>query len=188
MDEPSFVVVEDYEPVARQRLSADVYDFYAGGAGDEWTLAENRRAFERLVIRPRVLAGAHPPDPSTEVLGTPVSFPVMVAPWEYQRMAHPDGELATARAAARAGTIMVVSSATYAYLEDVAGASDAPKWWQLYLYTDRGYTNEMIGRVVSAGYSAICFTVDLPVLGLRDRDARNAFEPYTDGDGLEYDP
>lgn len=188
MDEPAFIVVEDYEPTARGRLAADVYDYYAGGAGNEWTLAENRRAFERLVIRPRVLAGAHPPDPSTEVLGTPISFPVMVAPWAYQRMAHPDGELATARAAARAGTVMVVSSATHAYLEDVATASDAPKWWQLYLYTDRAYTDEMIDRVVSAGYAAICFTVDLPVLGLRDRDARNDFVPDTSGGDQEYDP
>ena len=188
MDEQVFVVVEDYEPVARERLSADVYDYYAGGAGDEWTLAENRRAFERLVIRPRMLARASPPDPSTEVLGTAISSPVMVAPWAYQRMAHPDGELATARAAARAGTVMVVSSATHAYLEDVAAASDAPKWWQLYLYTDRGYSGEMIRRVVSAGYAAICFTVDLPVLGLRDRDVRNAFVPHTPGDDLEYDP
>jgi len=188
VDEPAFVVVEDYEPVARERLPSDVYDFYAGGAGQEWTLIENRRAFERWVIRPRMLAGAYPPDPSTHVLGTRIEFPVMVAPWAYQRMAHPDGELATARAAARAGTVMVVSSPTHAYLDDVATASDAPKWWQLYLFTDRGYTGEMVRRVVAAGYSAICFTVDLPVVGLRDRDTRNAFEPTLSQDGFEYDP
>jgi len=188
MEEPVFVKVEDYEPVARERLPPDVYDFYAGGAGDEWTLAENRRALERWVIRPRMLGGVFPPDPSTELLGARISFPVLVAPWAYQRMAHPDGELATARAAARSGTIMVVSSATHDYLEDVAAASDAPKWWQLYLYTDRVYSDEMLRRVASAGFAAICFTVDLPVYGTRDRDARNAFVPTHTGPDLEYDP
>jgi isopentenyl diphosphate isomerase/L-lactate dehydrogenase-like FMN-dependent dehydrogenase len=170
-----FVTVDDYEPAARELLSAEVYDYCAGGAGDEWTLAENRRAFDRWVIRPRMLTGAHPPDPSTELLGTSLSFPVLVAPWAYQRMAHPDGELATARAAARERTIMTVSSTTVGYLEDVAAASAFAKWWQLYVYSDRGFTREMLERVHASGYAAVCFTVDLPVVGLRHRDDRNAF-------------
>ena len=103
-DVPRFVTVDDYEPVARERLPPDVYDFYAGGAGDEWTLAENRRAFDRWSLRPRVLRASGRPDPSTSILGTRVSFPVLVAPWAYQSMAHPEGERATARAAAEAGT------------------------------------------------------------------------------------
>ena len=176
MDDRPIVTVEDYEPVARERLPRDVYDYYAGGAGDEWTLAENRRAFERWVLRPRMLTGAFPPDASTELFGSTVEVPVLVAPWAYQRLAHPDGELATARAAARAGTIMVVSSTTQAYLEDVAAASDRPKWWQLYIFTDRELTAEMLKRVHASGFAAICFTVDLPVVGLRHRDTRNAFE------------
>jgi isopentenyl diphosphate isomerase/L-lactate dehydrogenase-like FMN-dependent dehydrogenase len=176
VDDRPFVTVEDYEPAARERLPTDVYDFYAGGAGDEWTLAENRRAFERWVIRPRMLTGAYPPDPSTELLGSTIGFPVLVAPWAYQRLAHPDGELATARAAARAGTIMVVSSTTQAYLEDIAAASDGAKWWQLYIFTDRELTAEMLKRVHASGFGAICFTVDLRVIGLRHRDTRNAFE------------
>src|SRR5919204_4659059 len=105
-----FVTVDDYEPVARQRLPSETYDYFAGGAGDEWTLAENRRAFERWTLRPHYLRAAGEPDPSSRVLDAPISFPILVAPWAYQRMAHPDGELATARAASRAGTIMVVSS------------------------------------------------------------------------------
>jgi 4-hydroxymandelate oxidase len=174
-EEPRFLTVDDYEPAAREALPPDVYAYYAGGAGDERTLAENPRAFDRWVIRPRMLTGAHPPDPSTELLGTRISFPVLVAPWAYQRMAHPDGELATARAADRAGTIMTVSSTTVGYLEDVAAASTFAKWWQLYLYTDRGFSQDMLRRVVASGYAALCFTVDVPIVGLRHRDARSGF-------------
>lgn len=172
---PRFVIVDDYEPVARERLPSDVYDFYAGGAGDEWTLAENRRAFDRLTLRPRVLRGSGRPDPSTSVLGTPVSFPVLAAPWAYQSMAHPEGERATTRAAAAAGTIMVVSSTAVDDLEGVAKSSDAPKWWQLYLFEDRDATTDMLARVVGAGYEAICLTVDVPHLGSRHRDTRHGF-------------
>jgi (S)-2-hydroxy-acid oxidase len=175
MDVPRILTVDDYEPLARERLPGDVYDYYAGGAGDEWTLVENRRAFRDWVIRPRMLTGAWPVDPSTEVLGTRVGFPVLVAPWAYQRLAHPDGELATARAAATAETIMVVSSTTVDHLEDVADASDGPKWWQLYVFTDRGLSREMLRRVHAAGFGAVVLTVDFPDNGLRHRDARNAF-------------
>ena len=175
MQPPRFVTVDDFEPVARGLLPQDIYDYYAGGAGDEWTLRENRAAFDRWVIRPRMLAGLTERDLTTEVLGTRVAFPVLVAPWAYQRLAHPEGELATARACADAGTIMVVSSTTVDYLEDVASASSGPKWWQLYLFTDRGMTDDMLQRVVAAGYGAVCFTVDLPEIGLRHRDTRNAF-------------
>jgi len=170
------LTVDDYEPLARERLPKDVYDYYAGGAGDEWTLAENRRAFRDWVIRPRILNRAWPVDPSTQVLGTPVAFPVLVAPWAYQRLAHPDGELATARAAAGAGTIMVVSTTTVDYLEDVASASDGAKWWQLYVFTDREATVEMLHRVHAAGFGAVMLTVDFPDNGLRHRDTRNDFQ------------
>jgi 4-hydroxymandelate oxidase len=176
-DHATFVTVDDYESAARERLPSDVYEFYAGGAGDEWTLGENRRAFERWTLRPRVLRGSGEPDTSPSVLGTPVSFPVLVAPWAYQSMAHPDGERATARAAADAGTIMVVSSTAIDVLEEVATSSDATKWWQLYVFEDRGATTDMLARVVEAKYAAICLTVDLPVFGLRHREARHGFTP-----------
>lgn len=176
MDAPRIITVDDYEPLAREVLPADVFDYYAGGAGDEWTLAENRRAFEDWVIRPRMLTGAWPADPSTSVLGNEIAFPVLVAPWAYQKRAHPDGELATARAAARAGTVMVVSSTAFEYLEDVAAASDGPKWWQLYVFTDRGLTVDMLHRVHAAGFGAVCLTVDFPDSGLRHRDTRSGFQ------------
>jgi isopentenyl diphosphate isomerase/L-lactate dehydrogenase-like FMN-dependent dehydrogenase len=173
---PKIITVDDYEPLAKRVLPADVFDYYAGGAGDEWTLAENRRAFEDWVIRPRMLTGAWPVDPSTRILGTDIAFPVLVAPWAYQRRAHADGEHATARAAARAGTVMVVSSTAFEYLEEVAAASDAPKWWQLYVFTDRGETVEMLHRVHAAGFAAVCLTVDFPASGLRHRDTRSGFD------------
>jgi len=187
---PTFVTVDDYEPVARARLPADVYDYYAGGAGNEWTLAENRRAYEDLTLRPRVLRAVGKTDTSSTVLGTPVSAPILVAPWAYQRMAHPEGEVATARAAASAGTIMVVSTTALDLLEDVAAATDAPKWWQLYLFDDRGASEAMLARVVSSGYRAICLTVDLPVVGLRHRDTRHGFVMPIglEEDELTYDP
>jgi 4-hydroxymandelate oxidase len=172
---PTLLTVDDYERAARERLPRDVYDYYAGGAGDEWTLAENRRAWERLILRPRYLVGVADRDPSVKVLGEPASFPLLVAPWAYQGLAHPDGERATARAAARAGTIMVVSSTTVDFIEDVAAASAGPKWFQLYVFTDRGATEDLLHRVVDAGFRAICLTVDFPENGLRRRDDRNGF-------------
>lgn len=176
LGERRFLTVDDYEPAAQEVLPPDTYHYYAGGAGDEWTLAENRRAFDRWVIRPRALTGAYPPDPATEILGTRIGFPVLVAPWAYQRLAHPDGEVATARAAARAETIMVVSTTALDRLEAVAEASTFAKWWQLYVFTDRGLSAEMLRRVHAAGFGAVCFTVDFPVGGLRHRDTRSGFD------------
>jgi 4-hydroxymandelate oxidase len=136
------------------------------------------------------LRGAGEPDPSTSILGTPVAFPVLVAPWAYQGLAHPDGEQATARAAATSGTIMVVSSTTIDFLEDVATSTDGPKWWQLYVFEDRSVTEDMLARVVASRYEAICLTIDLPVFGLRHRDTRNGFVPPIGAptSRLRYDP
>jgi 4-hydroxymandelate oxidase len=190
MPGPLYLQVDDYEPVAKSKLPADVYDFYAGGAGDERTVAENVRAFDRWVIRPRFLRGAGPPDTSTEVLGTPVALPVLVAPWAYQRRAHPEGELATVRAAGRAGTIAVISSTAVDHLEEIAAAAAGPTWWQLYLFTDVGRSAEMLRRATAAGFRAICWTVDFPVSGLRHRDTRSGFlmPVGIPGNELVYEP
>ena len=176
-DVERFVTLEDYEGPARARLPADVYDYIAGGAGDEWTVRENRAAFDRWILRPRMLRGIRDDDMdlSTVVLGVPVSMPVLIAPWAYQGGVHPEGEHATARAAGRAGTIMVVSTTTEAFLEEVAAAASGPKWWQLYVFTDRGFTKEMLRRVAAAGYGAIVLTVDFQDNGLRHRDSRSGF-------------
>ena len=183
MPSPRYLQVDDYEPVAKAKLDADVYDYSAGGAGDERALEENLRAFHRWVIRPRVLRGSGSPDTSTEILGTPVAFPVLVAPWAYQGRAHPDGERGTVRGAATAGTIAVVSSTAVDDVEGIAAASAAPKWWQLYLFAEPRLSEDMLARVVSSGYRAICWTVDFPVAGLRHRDTRSGFVmPFGLGD------
>jgi 4-hydroxymandelate oxidase len=175
-DVPRFVTLDDFEPAARALLPPDVYDYFAGGAGDEWTMAENRRAFDRFVLRPRVLRGAASPDPSVTVLGAALSSPVIVAPWAFQWLAHADGEAGTARAAAEEGSLMVVSSTAVATLEEIAAASAGPKWWQLYVFTDRGRTRDMLQRAAASGYSAVMWTVDTPVLGVRHRDTRSGFQ------------
>ena len=191
MPGPPYLQVDDYEPVAKSKLPADVYDFYAGGAGDERTLAENLRAFDRWVLRPRVLRGVGLPDTSTTILGSRTAMPVLVAPWAFQRRAHPDGELATVRAAARARTIAVISSTAADHLEEIAAAApEARSWWQLYLYADVGRSAELIRRVAASGFAAICWTVDLPVLGIRHRDTRSGFTVPVglDQEELEYEP
>jgi isopentenyl diphosphate isomerase/L-lactate dehydrogenase-like FMN-dependent dehydrogenase len=176
VEAPRFVIVDDYEPYAREMLPADVYGYFAGGAGDERSLGENVNAFDRWVLRPRFLRGVDACDPSTSVLGAELAFPVVIAPWAYQWMAHADGELATARAAAAAGTVMTVSSTVLERLEDVSAASGAVKWWQLYIFTDRGRTADLLRQAGAAGYRAIVWTVDVPVLGLRHRDTRTGFD------------
>ncbi|MEA2522022.1 MAG: (S)-2-hydroxy-acid oxidase [Actinomycetota bacterium] len=189
-DMDRYVTVHDFRAVAKENLPGDFFDYIDGGAGDEWTLAENRRSFERWTFRPRFLRGAGRPDTSTTLLGRPLRFPLLIAPWAFQYMAHPEGEQHTARAAAKAGTIMVVSSTTDAFLEDVAAASDGPKWWQCYVYEDHGVTAAILDRVSAAGFDALCVTVDFPVGGFRDRDARSGLElpvPVA-GPDIMYDP
>lgn len=156
-------------------LKPDAWDYYSGGADDEVTLAESHPAWTRLRLRPHVLRDVSEVSTGTTVLGRPVTMPVLVAPMAYQRMAHDDGERATARAASRTGTIMVVSTLATVSLEEVAACTTDPGWFQLYVHRDRGWTAELVGRAAAAGYCALVLTVDLPLLGHRRRDERNAF-------------
>jgi 4-hydroxymandelate oxidase len=165
----------DYERAAEERLSAATWGYYAGGANDEVTLRDNRTAFEALRLRYRTMVDVSERRRGTTVLDTPVSFPVLVAPTAMQRLAHPDGECATARAAARAGIVMTVSTTATTSLEDVRAAAAGPMWFQLYIYRDRGVTREMIERAAAARYDAIVLTVDAPALGRRERDIRLGF-------------
>ncbi len=175
--------LQDLEERARAQLDGPAYDYYAGGADDERTLADNVAAWRRMRLRPRVLRDVATVTTATTVLGTEVDAPILVAPTAYQRMAHDEGEAATARGAAAAGTLMVASTIATVALEDVAAAApDAPRWFQVYVRTDRSWSAELISRAVDAGYRALVFTVDLPVLGHRPRDERNDF---TLPDGME---
>ena len=169
-----FLNLAEIELAARERLTPLAYEYYVGGANDEVTVRENRAAFERLALRYRVLVDVSRRSTSTTVLGMPVEFPVLVAPTAFQRLACDDGEIATARAAAASGTIMILSTASTCTIEDVA-ASGAPLWFQLYVYADRGLTKALVERAEASGMRAIVLTVDAPILGRRERDLRNRF-------------
>jgi 4-hydroxymandelate oxidase len=170
------VTVDDYEALARERLSPMAYDYYRSGADEEHTLRRNRDAFARYEIWYRTLVDVASPVLETTVLGTPVAMPILVAPTAYHALAHPDGERATTRAAAAAGTIYCASTLATTSLEDVAlAAPSAPRWFQLYVHKDRGFTQGLIDRARAAGYSAIAITADTPVLGRRCADVRNGF-------------
>jgi isopentenyl diphosphate isomerase/L-lactate dehydrogenase-like FMN-dependent dehydrogenase len=168
------LTVDDYESAARESLPQMVFDYFAGGAGDEWTMRENRRAFDRWVFRPRVLVDVSQVDLRTTVLGQEVPFPILLAPTAFQKMAHPEGERATARAAAGLGALMVLSTIATTGLEEVA-ETGVPRWFQLYVLKDRSLTATLVARAEAAGYGALVLTVDTPKLGRRFRDERNSF-------------
>ncbi len=169
------LTVRDAERIARAVLPKQAYDYYRSGADAERTLRENIRAFRRWEIDYRVLVDVAHRDTSVTILGESLASPILVAPTAYHRMAHPDGEAGTARAAAKAGTLMVVSTLATTKLEEVAAASSGPKWFQLYVHKDRGFTRALVERAHAAGYKALVLTVDAPFLGRRLADERNGF-------------
>jgi 4-hydroxymandelate oxidase len=165
----------ELEALAAQRLPRMAFDYYAGGAEDEVTLRENRAAFERIALRPRMLVDVSIIDTSTTVLGQRVAAPIIVAPTAMHRLGHPEGELATVSGAGAAETLMTVSTLATTSLEEVAAAASAPLWFQLYAVKDRELTRALVDRARAAGYQALCLTVDAPHSGRRERDVRNRF-------------
>ena len=175
LDDPALLAnLAEFEEAARGRLPRLAYDYYAGGSYDELTLADNQAAFRRRRLVYRVLRDLSGRTLATTVLGQPVSLPVLVAPTAFHRLAHEDGEVATARAAAAQGTIMTLSTLSTCAVEDVC-ASCAATWFQLYVYRDRGATRELVERAADAGCKAIVLTVDAQLWGRRERDVRNRF-------------
>lgn len=172
--------VSEYEAIAKQKLPKMVYDYYASGAEDEWTLKENREAFSRILFRPRVLIDVSNIDMTTTVLGFKISMPIMIAPTAMQKMAHPEGEYATARASSAAGTIMTLSSWATSSVEEVASTGPGIRFFQLYVYKDRSVVAQLVRRAERAGFKAIVLTVDTPILGRREADIKNRFilPPY----------
>ena len=165
----------EYEDHARRVLPKMVFEYFAGGAADGVTVRANRSAFDDLALRYRVFAGVGTRDPSTSLFGKKLSWPVLVAPMAFQRVVHPDGELASVRGAGAAGTCFVLSSMATSRLEDVASAATGPFWFQIYLFKDRGLTRSVVERAEAAGCLAVEVTADTPVLGLREADVRNRF-------------
>jgi 4-hydroxymandelate oxidase len=164
----------DYERLAAERLDPGAHGYYAGGAGDELTLRDNVEAFRRWQLRPRMLVDVATCTTATTVLGQEVSMPLLVAPVAFQRVAHRDGEIGMARAAKAAGTVMCVSTMATSTLEELA-ETEAPRWFQLYVFRDEAVTRELVARVADAGFTALVLTVDTPFLGRRERDLRNGF-------------
>jgi 4-hydroxymandelate oxidase len=166
--------LDEYEEAARARVSAMAFDYIAGGSGDGLTLRANRAAFAQRRLLPRVLRGISSPDVRTSVLGRDVALPVLLAPVGFHKLVHPEGEVASARAASSAGTIFVASTASTVSMETIAANADA--WWfQLYVFRDRAITRELVQRAEAAGARALVVTVDTPVLGRREADERNRF-------------
>lgn len=170
-----FVNLSDYETQARKILDTPVLDYFDGGANDEVTLRENPSAFARIPLHYRVLRGTDGRDMHTRVLGHELRTPIIAAPVALLGMALPDGDAVAARAATAAGSIFVLSTLSTTPVEQVVDAAIGPVWFQLYVYKDRAASEALVKRVEAAGCSAIELTVDAPVLGLRERDVRNAF-------------
>ena len=174
--------LRELEFEARQRLDPAVYDFVAGGADDETTLRANETAFSRIGLLPRILRGKASPELAVTLLNCRAALPVVIAPTAFHRLVHPEGELATARAAAAAGTIMIASMASTVAIGEVAeavrqttGGASPNLWFQIYVQPDRGFTEAIIRRAEAAGCAALVVSVDSPVFGRRERDHRNGF-------------
>jgi isopentenyl diphosphate isomerase/L-lactate dehydrogenase-like FMN-dependent dehydrogenase len=175
VDKRDLVSVFDYEAAAREKLPQTAYDYYRSGANDEITLHENHAAFERIQLYPRVLIDISKPDLTTTVLDQDVNMPILVAPTAFHRMAHPEGEVATVKAAGQAGTIMIFSTLSNSSFEEVMPEATGPVWFQLYVYKDREATLSLVQRAQSQGCTAIALTVDAQVWGRRERDIKNRF-------------
>lgn len=168
--------VDEYEVLAKRRMPKMVFDYFANGSEDQVSLRENRTAFSRIRLRPRILVDVSNIDLATSVLGFQIDMPIMVAPTALHKLAHPDGELATARAAAAANTLMILSSSSSCSMEEVAATGPGVRFFQLYVYKDRNITRTLVRRAEQAGYQAIVLTVDTPRLGRREADIRNGFQ------------
>jgi isopentenyl diphosphate isomerase/L-lactate dehydrogenase-like FMN-dependent dehydrogenase len=184
-ESPWPVGADDWEARAAEQLDAGPFGYIAGGAGAEATMRANREAFERRRLRPRMLSGHTERQLGVDVLGTPSPFPFFLAPVGVLSIAHGDGELAAARAAAAARVPFILSTAASHSIEEIADAmGDAPRWFQLYWVSDREVVESLVRRAEAAKYGAIVVTLDTLVLGWRPRDLRNAYLPFREGEGI----
>lgn len=167
--------LSDYEPYARERMSAATWAWLASGAGDGLTAVDNIAAFQRLRLQNRVLADLVGGDTTVELFGHSWPHPIFLAPVAYQRLLHPEGERATALAASALAAGMIVSTQASLLLEDIAAIAQAPLWFQLYLQADRDFSQELVRRAERCGYRALVVTVDAPVAGMRNAEQRAGF-------------
>src|ERR1700678_2868504 len=181
---PRVVCIEDFRPLARQRLPKSVFDYLDGGAEGEVPLRENCRIFDDVTFRPRHAVALADCGMCTTVLGYNLALPVILAPVGYSRLMHPGGEVAASRAAGRAGIGYILSTISGHKLEDVKAGSTAPVFYQLYLMGGRGAAEGSIERARRAEFSALVVTIDTPVSGIRERDYRNGMKELLSGGPL----
>jgi 4-hydroxymandelate oxidase len=172
---PDLRNLRELQDRAQGEVPEPAYDYIAGGSGDEATLSANVQAYDRYRLRHRALRDVADRTTATTVLGTEVEMPALVAPTAFHRLVHDEGEAATARGAAQAGTLLCASTLSTVSLEEIAEASSGPRWFQLYIYRDRSLTEDLVRRAEEAGYEAVVVTVDSPVWGRRERDVENDF-------------
>lgn len=175
------VNIEDLRELARRRVPRIVFNYIDGGAEAEWTLRENRRAFERVTFRPQQAVAVPSCDLRTRLLGMELSMPVLLAPVGYLRVMHPGGEVAAAQAAGRAGIGLILSTVSGHRLEDVKAASTGPVWYQLYLTGGRAAAESAMRRAMDVGYTVLVITIDSNVIGFREREARDGMEQLLRG-------
>jgi isopentenyl diphosphate isomerase/L-lactate dehydrogenase-like FMN-dependent dehydrogenase len=179
-DAASLISLADYERAAETAIDPGAFGYCFGGAGDEISLRDNLAAWRRLAIRPRMLVGVGERDPTVTLLGVRRPHPLLIAPMAFQRIVHREGELAMARAAAATGTVMCLSTLATTSAPALAEAvPEAPRWFQLYVFVDRGISRELVAQAVEHGYEALVVTVDLPILGIRERDLRSGVQSST---------
>ena len=167
----------DAERLAQGNLTHQVYDYFAGGANDEISLNQNRRIYDEMSLRYRVLIDVSKRSTAMTLLGEQIAAPIVIAPMAFQKLAHPDGEVAVAKAAQEAGLIMTASTFATCSLEDIASAEGpVGRWFQLYTHRDRALTKDLVQRAEACGYKALVLTADVPDLGRRERDERHGFK------------
>jgi L-lactate dehydrogenase (cytochrome) len=175
------VNIDDLRELARRRVPRIVFNYIDGGAEDEWTLRENRRAFDRITFRPSQAVAVPACDLRTRVLGMELSMPLLLAPVGYLRVMHPDGEIAAARATGKAGVGLILSTVSGHRLEDVRAASTGQVWYQLYLTGGRAAAENALRRAMDVGYTVLVITIDSTVIGQRDRELRDGMEQLLRG-------
>lgn len=172
----NFKNIRDFHQAARRLLPSPIYHYLAGGADDEWSLANNEKAFERYQLMPEYLRNVSTIDTSSSVLGATLAAPIILSPTGMSRLFHHHKEIAVAKAAASAGLMYSLSTMGTTSIEDVEAAAPGPKMFQIYIHKDRSLTDEFVDRAKQAGYTALCLTVDTPLAGNRERDGRTGFE------------
>jgi 4-hydroxymandelate oxidase len=173
---PQLSCLTDFEPVAKTRVSHMAWEFFNGSVADEITMRWNVEAYQKMKLKPRVLVDVSKLDTRVTLFGHENAFPIILAPTAYHKLAHPEGEIGTARGAGNAKATMVVSTVATTSIEDISKAATQPLWFQLYVQRDRGFTKELVQRAEAAGVQALCLTVDTPITGARNREMRAQFE------------